>query len=103
MQPGVTIAYKRIDTIARRTAFIVVKERARDFRDKPWKLGILHELLPTLSARGRIIFLKGMIRDHMTWGGLCLGGDIPRLNLQAALVHARYCRRFPIRANEGAP
>jgi hypothetical protein len=83
---------------ARASAFMMVKDRARAYRRTPRELDALFPGLRELHPGMQFLALRSLLPTAQRWFGF--GGEVPAINLRAAMVYARWLRRYHVNVQE---
>ena len=87
---AMSAAHTALKAQARRTALAVIKDRARRYAVAQCSLDAIVEGLSMLNPRGMVTALKNIRLRPTRFSGF--GGEVPAINLRAAMLYARYLR-----------
>lgn len=96
MKTAMDAAIAIIDRSARRAAFDSVRRRARAYARQPWQLNALFAGLSEMEPADMIEAIRAASRRERAKVAHfdITGGAIPKINLRAAMIVARWRRRF---------
>jgi len=92
LKPQSSAAHAALEAQARKTARIMIKERAQAYLDNPWQLNMLKSGFDaSLYMPEQLIeFAKAVLREESD--GLFVFVPVRKINAQAAIVAGRYRR-----------
>jgi len=92
-QDAMQATFDAIERDARRTVIVAIKTRARKYIIRPEQLANALGFIPVNYA-DVLVNAKLKLRALPSTRYFGFGGEVPAINLRAAILFARYARRF---------
>ena len=92
-QDAMQAAFDAIERDARRAVIVAIKTRARKYIIRPEFLDTALGFIP-VSYADVLTTAKRKLRELQPTRYFGFGGEVPAINLRAAILFARYARRF---------